>query len=813
MENPLRLANHKAKILKSRLLSAMREPKRCPRVEALVFLSHPDVKLRFRNHGDIATVDRAGLLPALKKHRFPGSPQHWRGHRLNRPLIKDVGDAFKSIGIKPRKGQAMAGTFVLGDILHEGVGYQDRLARHDKLDFTRRARTYLVPEQTTVERRQQLRRAADRESQLLWDVKDHPNILSIIDSVDAPLGPTVIFDAFEDGIPLDAYLRNHPELPFLDRIDIIQQVTRALAFCHRRCIVHGALSPEAVLVRKLDSGAIETRLFNFQLATGDRVQATSHWSAFASDRWSVYQAPELRENMAARSVASDVFSLGALAFFVFTGRGPGASAVEVDKILATQRHLDPTNVDESVPPDVATLIQLATGVSSIDRYDDPEAWADDLVSAATAPEVTEVEHADPLEAGPKAELGRGLTVIKTLGTGATAKVLLVQSAADDREYALKVALSTEHDGRLADEVETLRELRHPRIVPLIDRLEIGGRSCLLIGLAGTQTLHQYVTAHGTVSLDHAARYGDDLLSTLEYLQEQHVLHRDIKPANLGIGALGKEAAHLTLFDFSLARAPVGDLLVGTAVYRDPFLRLRGAWDYAAERWSAAITMHEMPTGVRPSFGDKTAIDPDAQLILAAERLDPSVRDTLIAFFERALARDVDARFESASVMRRAWLDAFDDSKPASTETPETGRTDLLKAVDLAAIEEDTLVEALPLSPRARNALDRAGLTRVEDLLSLPDNRLSAIRGVGTHVAQEILTFRREWQTARKLHPRPAASFFPGYRGEDIMITTSSLAPNVAEILSNAGFTTLGQVADTIGDFIAPNYDAPPLNEL
>jgi hypothetical protein len=183
-------------------------------------------------------------------------------------------------------------------------------------------------------------------------------------------------------------------------------------------------------------------------------------------------------------------------------------------------------------------------------------------------------------------------------------------------------------------------------------------------------------------------------------------------------------------------------------------------------------MHEMLTGARPSFGGKTAIDPEAKLGIAAERFDPSVRDALIHFFERALARDIDARFESARTMRQAWRETFEGAKPSSSEISEVGETDLLDTVDLAAIGEDTFIESLPLSPRARNALDRAGLTHAEDLFSLPDNRLSAIRGVGTRVAQEILRFRREWQTARKLHPRKAASFFPGSRGEDIMITAS-----------------------------------------
>ncbi len=49
---------------------------------------------------------------------------------------------------------------------------------------------------------------------------------------------------------------------------------------------------------------------------------------------------------------------------------------------------------------------------------------------------------------------------------------------------------------------------------------------------------------------------------------------------------------------------------------------------------------------------------------------------------------------------------------------------------LSAARLATLVEGLPLSSRARNALDRAGVVTVAHLLQLPRNHLSAIRGVG-----------------------------------------------------------------------------------
>src|SRR5690606_27786013 len=131
-----------------------------------------------------------------------------------------------------------------------------------------------------------------------------------------------------------------------------------------------------------------------------------------------------------------------------------------------------------------------------------------------------------------------------------------------------------------EEAALLGPLRHQRIVQLYDAPVIGGRKCLLLALAGTETLQKRLKREGLVSLDYAARFGEDLLLALEELQEKNILHRDIKPANLGVGPVSKQAHHLMLFDFSLGldlsspRTPlhgVSQLGLGTTAYRDPYL--------------------------------------------------------------------------------------------------------------------------------------------------------------------------------------------------------------------------------------------------
>ncbi len=801
MDPPLKLTNLKAKILESRLLQRMKDARLCPRIEPLVFLSHENVDLRFTSWGDQHVVTRKTFRDAIVRHRFPGAPSGWRGERITRPQVRAVLDALEAAGVRPRKGQLHAGTYELGELLAEGPGYQDRTAVHrDNPHIHGRARTYLVPEQTSIERRQQLHRAAERESHLLYDVREHPNVLRLVDYVrDAPLGPTVVFDAFEDAEPLDVFLRRHPSLPFDDRIAIVEQVARALAFCHEKRVLHSALSPHAVLVRKsTDTARIETRLFNFQLGSSERAEGTQHWSQLASEPWSIYQAPELRDDPTRATTLSDLFSLGALAYFVFTGRPPGDDIRDVETRLLRDGHLDARAADDTIDPKVAEAIELATNLTPEYRADDAGEWIQLLLDVLTAPEPEVAPpELDPLEARAGDRLGGDLVVARVLGHGATSRVLLVERESDERTLALKISIAHEHDERLVHEAEALQRLRHPRIVQLVERRTLAGRTCLLLSFAGERTLYRVLAEEGTVSLDYAARFGEDLLDALGYLEEEQIVHRDIKPANLGVGAPGKKALQLTLFDFSLVRAAPTDLHLGTTAYRDPFLRQRGSWDASADRWSAAVTLHEMLTGVRPAF-EGASIDPNARLVIAAERFDSSVREPLVAFFERALARDLERRFGSARDMRLAWSRVFE--QPAATAPATASPTPTAPPAELTddairAIAPESPAALLPLSTRALSALDRAGVVRTIDLLALPDNRLSAIRGVGRRVAREILTFRDRWRALREPSELETVAFFPGFRGEDIRVDTAGLDEAAATALGDAGLGTLRLLAE------------------
>lgn len=747
IECPYATVNHKAKVLASLLERHL--PDR-PFVHAAVFASNASaVKL------DGGRPPWLLLRDDVSARLTNGLDDRMPRHIVNRPMMKALLQVTPRLGLRPSRNARVVGGFVLEQLVDEGEGYQEHLGRHQVVERDRaRIRSYLVPAATSTARRHQLERAARREAQTLSQLGQHPGILGYRAFVDeGPLGPAVVFESFDGALPLHVFLRQEPDLSFDERLLILQAVVESVAHCHRAGVLHRNLSPASVLVRREGTGAFSVRLHRFQTATWveHSSQGTLHVDALAHGLDRLYQAPEVLADPQKAIAESDVFSVGCLAWLLFTGQPPAPTLKERDLRLRASK--DGGLCLSSVRPDLAALdvgIAFATHPNQHERAEEVAAWFDEwILDALTRPAPDPSADRDPEGANKGDELAGGLRVERRLGTGSTATVLHVRR--EGRDFALKVPHDEGCSARLLAEADVLRALRHQHIVALHEVVTLAGRPCLLLDFAGERTLADLLRAEGTLSLELARRFGDDLLSAVQYLEERGVTHRDIKPGNVGFTGYEGRQKHLLLLDFSLAAADPAAVGAGTAEWRDPWLYLRGRWDAAADRFSAAALLYHALTGVRPAQATGAGVE-DA-IAVDAERLDAAVRDRLAAFFRRAFARDLTARFEHAEEMRQAWLTALAPGEHA-------GISPVVAPVTLASVRPETPVEALPLSARARNALDRAGVRQVTDLLLLPRNQLSMVRGIGTKVTKEIFALAEALRG--QVDVRAADPLVPGF---------------------------------------------------
>src|SRR5206468_702372 len=111
------------------------------------------------------------------------------------------------------------------------------------------------------------------------------------------------------------------------------------------------------------------------------------------------------------------------------------------------------------------------------------------------------------------------------------------------------------------------------------------------------------------------------------------------------------------------------------------------------------------------------------------------------FFRKGLHRDPSLRFDNADQMRWAWQKVFKEAEQRTIKTPSGHEVDL--SVSLEQADLKTPIAVLGLSTRARNALERADVLTVRDLLNFPIGDIHMMRGVGNQTRQEIIRFVSE----------------------------------------------------------------------
>ena len=756
-DNPAIAADRKAKKLRS-LLERQKSIKklrgRLPFIEPLVFCSAEQIQCNLTGNARYKVClrdrdaagdqpQRPGIMAALMRRQCPGLDPNPKG-RVDRPLARAVSQAMKDAGIRPSQKSRKVSDFVLNHLLMEGPGFQDWQATHVKLEeVKRRIRIYLVRQGATEEDRKMIERAALREFQLL-ETLQHPGILRTHGFTEHELGPALILEHFPKSMRLDHFLaqrgnRLDPDV----RLDLLRQITDVVRFAHDKRVVHRALSPQSILVVDLDDQRPKIKVFNWQVgyrsagSSGGPVTATSHVDRLVEDLSTAYMAPEAFLEDEGTGKHLDIFSLGAIAYHLFSGQPPAANGLELAQKVRDTDGLQISSVVNGAGENLQDLIQVATCPDVGDRIESARDFLKDLDQVQR--ELLAVDHdvvEDPMQAEIGDKLPGGLVVKAELGTGSSSKVLLVE--AEGREAVLKIASAPEHNQRLRDEGQVLQKLRHQHIVEHLGTLELGDRVCLLIGRAGTETLGDRL-GRGRLHAGLLQRFGEDLLQVVAFLEEQGISHRDIKPHNIGVGKVGRgDKLHLVLFDFSLSRTPPEFIRAGTVGYLDPFLADRDPprWDLHAERYAAAVTLYESATNRMPKWGQgSNPAVVDYEATIDPESFDSSVREQLTKFFTKALRRDAKQRFDNADDMLKAWRRCFEGIEKRPT-TDHAAWEEIQQR--LAEANWDTPVSELALSSSALDALDRKNVLTVRDLLVIKPGRLKRMSGIVGEVRRQIM---------------------------------------------------------------------------
>lgn len=202
--------------------------------------------------------------------------------------------------------------------------------------------------------------------------------------------------------------------------------------------------------------------------------------------------------------------------------------------------------------------------------------------------------------------------------------------------------------RLEREAAVVGRLRHENIVPLLGIVD--GSSLIYAYCPGVSL--EAALERGPLRPRRALRIAFDVLEALAYAHGQGVIHLDVKPANILIKG---ERALLTDFGFAkdlgLTAITAPDMLLGTPSFMAPE-QFRGVrTDHRSDLYAAGSVLYHMLVGA-PPYGSQVVRWLAGDDRVPLEPL-PAAAAHLSEVVNRALARDPEARYESADDFRAA----------------------------------------------------------------------------------------------------------------------------------------------------------------
>ncbi len=202
----------------------------------------------------------------------------------------------------------------------------------------------------------------------------HPNIVTIYDFAVLDGVPCLIMEYVEGETLAKLIARNEP-LTMAHKVDLIEQVCRALAFAHRSGIVHRDIKPANLMIER--DGTI--KILDFGIArTAAGSGTTGHMVGTVA-----YMSPEQALGRQVDS-RSDIWALGLVLFEFVTGKLAFAGDSDysvLDRIVRGQpepfKHDDAAVVTQLKP-----IVARALAKDPADRYQSAESMARDLAEAS-----------------------------------------------------------------------------------------------------------------------------------------------------------------------------------------------------------------------------------------------------------------------------------------------------------------------------------------------------------------------------------------------------------------------------------------------
>lgn len=458
---------------------------------------------------------------------------------------------------------------------------------------------------------------------------------------------------------LRSIMKLNKDMTVVDKFKIILNVANALKAIAEKGVFHRDICPENIYVTGSDNAAIA----NF----GKAYFAKHHDKKFTvksmlASESSPYRPPEFSEDDVCDS--SDVYSLGVVIYELFVGKTPYPDTFSfrshggkvADELL-------PSHVSESLPKFLDEIIQHTVVEDLEERWN-----AEELIKFINEElyRTTGNKHKGGEQSEKKNEVGLkdlkpgdkitgSLVLYEELGAGAFGRVFKAKNTLVDKFYAVKLfERSAESIDDTRNEFLALSQISHPNVVKIWNcDISQQGLFYTQMDLLDGENLRDYTKGDVKLPLNEIYNLAHSILSALVYMQDlvPPIFHRDIKPNNI----VWHKREKFVLIDFNISAAGGNSAFAGTQPYMAPDLAVSShkyEWDCSADTFSLGVTLFELLAHSLPWTGT----NPIPKLTVPATNISnyrSDLSDAFEEFLMKSLITDKTKRFSNAKEMLEA----------------------------------------------------------------------------------------------------------------------------------------------------------------
>ncbi|XP_063409434.1 protein kinase C iota type-like isoform X5 [Mytilus trossulus] len=275
-------------------------------------------------------------------------------------------------------------------------------------------------------------------------------------------------------------------------------------------------------------------------------------------------------------------------------------------------------------------------------------------------------------------------LLRVIGRGSYAKVLMVEQRTTQRVYAMKVIKKElVNDDEDIDWVQTEKHVfetatNYPFLVGLHSCFQTDSRLFFVIEFVSGGDLMFHMQRQRKLHEEHARFYAAEICLALNFLHERGIVYRDLKLDNVLLDHDG----HVKLTDYGMCKEGLrpGDTtctFCGTPNYIAPEILRGEEYDFSVDWWALGVLMFEMLAGRSPF-----------DVVGGAENPDQNTEDYL---FQVILEKTIRIP-RSLSVKAASILKGFLNKNPVERLGchPQTGFSDIMSHPFYRSISWDQL---------------------------------------------------------------------------------------------------------------------------